>query len=61
VIQGALQRYRERKEVIYALYTTAQGLDPKLVKSSLEYLDAFYRIISSPKDVEREMRSVCSR
>lgn len=60
-IQDALQRYRERKEAIYALYTTAQGLDPKLVKSSLEYLDAFYKTINSPKDVEREMRSVCSR
>jgi hypothetical protein len=61
VIQAALKPYDEKKAAIYQLYTGAQGLDPKLLKSSTEYLDEFYKIIGNPKEVEREMRQVCSR
>lgn len=60
-IQSALAPYREKKDAIYQLYTTTQVLDPKLMKSSTEYLDEFYKTIGNPKEVEREMRSVCSR
>lgn len=61
VIQAALQPYREKKDALYQLYTGAQGLDPKLLKSSTEYFDEFYKTINDPKEVEREMRKVCSR
>ena len=50
---------RDRRDDIYALYSTQEGLNPKVLKRTLEYLDDFYEVIDDPKKVEREIRRNC--
>lgn len=50
---------RDQRDDIYALYNTQEGLDPKVLKRALEYLDDFYEVIDNPGKVEREIRRDC--
>lgn len=59
VIDGAIKRIMDKKDDIYALYRAHQGLDPKLLKQSLEYYDDFFKIAMDPKDVDRNLRLNC--
>lgn len=59
-IETALQKFREKKDAIYALYNGMEGFDPKLLKNSIDYLDEFYKLIDDSRKVDREMRSPCS-
>ncbi len=50
---------RDRRDDIYALYSTQEGLDPKMLKRTIEYFDDFYEVIDDPRKVEREIRRNC--
>ena len=51
--------FNQKREAIYATYRTQPGLDPEVVKETVEYLDAFYDTINDPKKVERELSRKC--
>ena len=60
VIDPAIARIVAAKETIYGRYRAHPGLDPKLLKESLEYYDEFYKLVSDPKDVDRNLRPNCA-
>jgi hypothetical protein len=60
VIDAAIKRIVGAKETIYGRYRAHPGLDPKLLKESLEYYDDFYKLVSDPRDVDRNLRLNCA-
>jgi len=61
VIDSAIHRILAGKDAIYGAYRTQSGLDPKLLKESLEYYDDFFKLVSDPRDVDRNLRLNCAR
>jgi hypothetical protein len=59
-LQPTLAKFQAQKDAIYNLWRTFPGLDPKLQKSALEYLDSFYKTVGDPKQVDRELRRPCN-
>lgn len=59
---SAITFLQSKKPAIYALYSDAIGalLDRKTATETLEYFDAFYRDIETPKTFERNVLSDCS-
>ena len=51
--------FNQKREAIYALYREQPGLDPEVLKETVEYLDAFYDVINDPKKVKREFTDRC--
>ena len=60
VIDAAIKRIVGAKETIYGTYRAHPGLDPKLLKESLEYYDEFFKLVSDPRDVDRNLRLNCA-
>ena len=56
----ALALFKAKKDDIYKLYQGTEGLDPKLLKNSIDYLDEFYKLIDDARAVDREMRKPCT-
>lgn len=52
-------KFQEKKSDLYAVYDSVPGLDPKYVKQTREYLDAFFEVISNPRKMKREMIDTC--
>ena len=52
---GAVNRFVEKKEAIYALYHDEIGklMSPSVVRQTIEYFDDFYDQVKSQKDAER--------
>jgi len=61
VIDAAIKRITAKKAEIYGLYQSHPGLDPKLLKESLQYYDDFFKLVSDPRDVDRNLRMNCAR
>lgn len=59
-IDAAIKRISTKKEDIYGLYRTHAGLDPKLLKESLQYYDDFFKIAMDPRNVDRNLRLNCA-
>ena len=59
-IDAAIKRITSKKEDIYGLYRTHAGLDPKLLKESLQYYDDFFKIAMDPRNVDRNLRLNCA-
>lgn len=51
--------FNEKKDEIYALYQNQEGLTEETKKETLEYYDAFYKIINDPRAVDREIVRKC--
>jgi len=53
--------FREKKDAIYALYADDIGklLKPRVVSSTLEYFDEFYRTINDPGEARRQIVEAC--
>lgn len=53
--------FREKKDAIYALYADSIGtlLKPRVVKTTLEYFDEFYRTIDDPRDARKNIIEAC--
>lgn len=55
----AVERFKEEKADIYQLFETLPGLEPKIRKKALKYLDGFYKIINDEKELRRNIISQC--
>jgi len=51
--KNVLAHYQSLKDSIYSLYTSNTLLEKGYVKSTVRYLDEFYRIINNPKKTQR--------
>jgi hypothetical protein len=55
----AISQFNSLKNNIYALYNNNPLLDPKYIKSTLGWLDDFYKTINDPKLLKREFGYPC--
>jgi len=58
-LEGSLQRFNDRRRQIYVLINDQEGLSGGTRKSLIKYVDSFYKIINSPKDVQRYIVDKC--
>lgn len=58
-LDQTLAVYRDKREGIYALISNQEGLEEKYRKKMRKFLDGFYKIIDSPKLVERHLTKKC--
>jgi hypothetical protein len=56
---SVLARYNELKNDFYDIYTTNTLIDEGYRKTTLKYLDDFYKIINDPKRVKEEFQYPC--
>jgi hypothetical protein len=59
VVEGAFPLFDEKREEIYELYRTQEGLDEQQIQKSLEYYDEFYTIIFDERRAKREIFDEC--
>ncbi len=50
--EKVVRRFNEEKADIYQLFDTVPGLNPKVRKKALKYLDRFYKIINSESSLK---------
>jgi hypothetical protein len=55
----SLQRFREKRDTIYALIADQPGLEPRTRTSLLRYTDDFFELIEDPGDVRRRLADRC--
>jgi hypothetical protein len=53
--------FNKLKDDIYKIYTSCTLLDEKYIKSTIKYLDEFYKTINTPREAEREFSDPCRR
>jgi hypothetical protein len=58
---GAVAKFIEKKDAIYALYRDEIGklLSPSIVRETLSYFDDFYEQVKTPQDAERNIIRYC--
>ncbi len=57
--QKAFALFIELKDDIYQLYQSSPYLESSYIKSTLNYLDEFYKVINNPKLAEWELQYPC--
>jgi len=58
-VAASLRRFRDRRDSIYALVDEQVGLQSRVRKNLIRYIDGFYNLIDDPKDVERQIIKRC--
>jgi hypothetical protein len=61
LMNRTLQRFRDKRDAIYALYREQPDLDEGVLERSLDYLDGFYEIINDEGKTERDILRDCRR
>jgi hypothetical protein len=51
--------FNKLKDEIFSLYSTSRFLDQKYVRSTLSYLDGFYKTINDVRAARREFQYPC--
>lgn len=59
--QAVIDLFKEKKEEIYGLWQSMNGLEPDRLKDTTEYLDDFFEILDDPDKVQREILDQCVR
>jgi len=55
----SVQVFQEKRQAIYGLVDSVPGYSSASAKKTVDYLDDFYEIIDSNKQVERKLKSQC--
>jgi hypothetical protein len=58
-LEPYLDLFKRKKEDIYAVFDRIPGLTPERAAATRRYFDQLYRIINSPRNVEREFLRPC--
>ena len=58
-IEASLSRFRDHREAIYEKLLEQEGLESKVRKQLIGYVDAFYKLINNPRDVQRQILKKC--
>ncbi len=61
ILQGSIEKYIEAKETIYELFEGVDGLEDRQVDQVTDYLDDFYKTITDPSRVRRNIARQCRR
>ncbi|MEN8249285.1 MAG: hypothetical protein ABFS32_10170 [Bacteroidota bacterium] len=54
-----VQHFKDIKPAIYALYEDSEYLSERSIKSTLKYLDSFYKILDNPKALRQKIERAC--
>jgi hypothetical protein len=57
----AISEFNRLKNDIYNLYSACTILDARYIKSTLKYLDDFYKTINDPKDLQKQFGYPCDK
>jgi hypothetical protein len=58
-IEDSISQFKNHREVLYALVAEQEGLDSKVRKNIVRYVDGFYEIVDDPREVERKIIDKC--
>ncbi|MBT8132328.1 MAG: hypothetical protein KJO35_08670, partial [Gammaproteobacteria bacterium] len=58
-LDSTLQKFRDNKDAIYALFNQQPGLSKGTLKKTTIYLDQFYKTINDPRRVKRNIIDRC--
>jgi hypothetical protein len=58
-VAASLQKFRDAREVIYALVNEQEGLESRTRNRLVDYIDNFYGLIDDPEAVEKKIISRC--
>ena len=58
-VANSLQKFNDSREAIYALIAEQEGLESRVRKRLIRYIDEFYDLIGDPRDVERKIIGKC--
>lgn len=61
VYDSVFARYREKKDEIYQLWRSQEGLSRDRMEDSLAYLDEFFRMLDDPDRIQSMMMRDCRR
>ena len=53
--------YNQLKDQIYAVYTNSKVVDDAYIKSTVKYLDEFYKTINDPKKAKEDFQYPCRK
>lgn len=59
LFQPIFAEFKAKKDAIYSVYTESELLDPKSIKSTINYLDEFYTIINNSKRAKGDFQYPC--
>jgi hypothetical protein len=58
-IEGSLHQFADNRDAIYAVVAAQEGLDSRVRKRIVRYIDDFFELIEDPRDVERKLIKRC--
>jgi len=58
-LDATIQLFLDRKETIYMLFRTQEGIESRALERVIAYLDDFYEIIGNPGRIRRHMSGSC--
>lgn len=58
-VEASLQRFRDRRDAIYAQIDDQEGLESGVRKKIVRYIDDFYELINESRDVDRRIINRC--
>jgi hypothetical protein len=58
-VENSIQQFRDKREAIYALIDGQEGFDDSTRKDLTGFVDKFYKVIESPKNIERTLLKKC--
>jgi hypothetical protein len=58
-LDASFNRFKERRDIIYALVNDQLGLDSRQRKRVTSYIDDFYEVIDDPRQAERRIVEKC--
>lgn len=58
-VPASIQRFNERREQIYTILNTQEGLEQRTRKSLIKYVDDFFGLINDPRGVDRKIIGDC--
>jgi hypothetical protein len=58
-MQAVMERFKEKKPEIMALFTNPEILTEKIGKRAQKYLEGFYSSLASPKDFKKNLTDKC--
>jgi len=61
VFEDIIAEYNRLKNDIYSVYTGCTLLEQKYIKSTIQYLDEFYKTINNPKAWKKEFAYPCDK
>lgn len=57
--QNIFDFFNEKQKEIYAIFTNNNLLDESYIKSTIKYLDEFYKTINNPKYAQKDLQYPC--